>query len=358
MTGNFKNANNAKKLSRRIPVKDKFIGGGGRILIQSMTNTKTADADATVNQIQRLEEAGCDLVRVAVTDEKDALALPRIINAVKIPVAADIQYDYRLAMLAAENGAHKLRINPGNIGDAERVRLICESAAAREIPIRVGINGGSLEKDIYEEYGDTAKGLCVSALRSARLLESFGFYDIVISVKSSSVKTMIEANRLLYAETSYPLHLGVTEAGSVKSGAAKSAIGIGSLLADGIGDTVRVSLTGDPVNEVSAARDILRALNLDKNYAEVVSCPTCGRCRIDLAALVDYVEEMTKNVDKPLKLAVKGCMVNGPGEAAGADLGIAGGPDKSAIFKRGKVLRTVSNERLFEEFIGELAKIL
>ncbi|GHU99777.1 4-hydroxy-3-methylbut-2-en-1-yl diphosphate synthase (flavodoxin) [Clostridia bacterium] len=349
---------NSKKLTRRIPVKDAFIGGGGRILIQSMTNTRTSDVTATVAQIKRLEAAGCDLARVAVTDERDARAVRQIIEQIKIPLAADIQFDYKLAILSAENGAHKLRINPGNIGGEDKVRQVCEAAAAHEIPIRVGINSGSIEKDILAEHGNTPKALCLSALRSVRMLEAFGFYDIVISVKSSSVKAMIEANRLIAAETGYPLHLGVTEAGSPKSGVVKSAIGIGSLLADGIGDTVRVSLTGDPVAEIEAARGILRALDLDKNYVEIVSCPTCGRCRIDLAALVDMVEEMTKTVTKPLKLAVMGCVVNGPGEAAGADLGIAGGPDRSVLFQRGKVLRTVDNENLFAEFIGELAKLL
>ncbi|MDR1093235.1 MAG: flavodoxin-dependent (E)-4-hydroxy-3-methylbut-2-enyl-diphosphate synthase [Clostridiales bacterium] len=354
------NKNNAKtkRLTRRIPVKDLFIGGGGRVVIQSMTSTRASDVGATVAQIKKLEAAGCDLARVAVTDEADARAVREIVGKIKIPLAADIQFDYRLAIAAAENGAHKLRINPGNIGGGEKVRAVCDAAAARGIPIRVGINGGSLEKDVFAEYGDTPKALCVSALRAARLLEGFGFYDIVISVKSSSVRSMIEANRLIAAETNYPLHLGVTEAGSPKSGVIKSAIGIGALLADGIGDTIRVSLTGDPVREIEAARGILRALGLDKNYAEVISCPTCGRCRIDLAALVDTVEEMTKTVTRPLKLAVMGCAVNGPGEAAGADLGIAGGPGKSALFKKGKILRTVDNEVLFAEFIEELAKLL
>ena len=347
-----------KKLTRRIAVKDTFIGGGGRILIQSMTNTRTADVAATVAQIKKLEAAGCDLVRVAVTNEADAKALRAIVDKVKIPVAADIQFDYKLAVLAAENGAHKLRINPGNIGDGEKVRAVCEAASAHEIPIRIGINSGSIEKEILSDCGNTPKALCMSALKAVRLLETFGFYDIVVSVKSSNVKATIEANRLIAAETNYPLHLGVTEAGSAKSGVIKSAIGIGALLADGIGDTIRVSLTGDPVKEIEAGRGILRALGIDKNYVEIISCPTCGRCRIDLAALGDTVEAMTKSVGKPLKVAVMGCVVNGPGEAADADLGIAGGPDKSILFKKGKILRTVCNEVLFEEFIGELAKLI
>jgi (E)-4-hydroxy-3-methylbut-2-enyl-diphosphate synthase len=347
-----------KRLTRRIPVGDTFIGGGGRILVQSMTTAATADVPTVIKQIKALQKAGCDLVRAAVTDMRDARAVRDIVDGTDLPFAADIQFDYRLAIAAIENGAHKVRINPGNIGGADKVRAVCDAARARGAAIRVGVNGGSAEKDIKDKLGNTPEALAQSALRAVRLLESFKFGDIVISAKSSSVKTTIEANRILHRETDYPLHLGVTEAGAPKSGIIKSAIGIGALLADGIGDTVRVSLTGDPITEAEAARGILRALGFDKAYAEVISCPTCARCHIDLAALVEQVEEMTRTVEKPLKLAVMGCAVNGPGEAADADLGIAGGLHVSVLFKKGKVLRTVPNEELMVQFIGELAKLI
>ena len=346
-----------KKLTKRIPVKDIFIGGGGRITIQSMTNTDTSDVAATVEQIRRLEAAGCDIVRCAVTDMKDAKAVKSIVGQIKIPLAADIQFDYKLAVAAIENGAHKVRINPGNIGGKDKVKTVCDCAKAAGVPIRVGVNSGSIEKEIFAQYGNTPKALYESALRSVRLLEECGFSDIVISAKSSNVKSMLETNRMLHELTDYPLHLGVTEAGNKDAGVIKSAIGIGGLLADGIGDTIRVSLTGDPVHEIEAARGILRALGLDKNYAEVVSCPTCARCHIDLASLADEITAMTREITKPLKLAVMGCVVNGPGEARDADLGIAGGKDKSVIFKKGVPLKTVSNENLLQEFITELCAI-
>ncbi len=348
---------NVKRLTRRIPVKDIFIGGGGRITIQSMTNTDTSDAEKTVAQIRELEAAGCDIARCAVTDMTDAKALRSITERVKIPVVADIQFDYRLAVASIENGAHKIRINPGNIGGAEKVKIICDAARAAGIPIRAGVNSGSIEKDLYDKYGNTPKALSESALRSVALLEKCGFYDIIVSVKSSGVKHMIESNRLVSKSVDYPIHLGVTEAGAFSAGMVKSAIGIGSLLADGIGDTIRVSLTGDPVQEAGAARSILRALSLDKNYVEIISCPTCARCHIDLAALVDDITAMTAQIEKPLKIAVMGCVVNGPGEAREADLGIAGGLDRSAIFKKGVLLKTVNNEELMQEFITELCKI-
>lgn len=345
------------RLTKRIPVKDIFIGGGGRVTIQSMTNTGTSDTGATTAQIKQLEAAGCDIARVAVTNAADAKALKEITARVKIPVVADIQFDYRLAIAAVENGAHKIRINPGNIGGPDRVKQVCDCAKAAGVPIRVGINSGSIEKDLYEKYGNTPKALSESALRSVALLEKCGFSDIVISVKSSGVRHMIESNRLLRAAVDYPLHLGVTEAGSYDAAVIKSSIGIGGLLADGIGDTVRVSITGDPVQEIRAARSILRALNLDKNYVEIISCPTCARCGIDLASLVDEITAMTASLEIPLKLAVMGCAVNGPGEAREADLGIAGGPGRSVIFKKGKPIKTVDNENLLQEFIAELCRI-
>lgn len=327
--------------------------GGGRVTVQSMTNTDTADYEATLAQIGRLENAGCDIVRVAVSDAVEAETFGRLVKAVKVPLVADIQFDYRLAVMASDLGAAKVRFNPGNIGDRGRIAELVAACKANGTPIRIGVNAGSLEKDLLDKYGATAQALCESALRHVRLLEEFGFYDIVVSAKASSVKTTIDAYRRLAVLCDYPLHLGVTEAGAYESGLVKSAIGIGALLADGIGDTIRVSLSGDPVAEVLAGREILRALGLEK-HCEIVSCPTCSRCKYDLMSVVDEVRGLTVNVSKPLKIAVMGCVVNGPGEARDADFGVAGGKDKAVIFVKGKPVKTVA----FGEVKNELKKLI
>ena len=336
-------------MKRAVTVRDVEIGRG-RIKIQSMTNVKTSDASAVLGQIGALAQAGCDLVRVSVPDPASAQALKEIVPASPLPVVADIHFDYRLALASVENGAHKIRINPGNIGSFERVRAVADCCRAHRVPIRVGVNGGSLPKELLDRYGDTPKALAECAVQNVRLLERAGFEDIVVSVKSTSVRQTVEANRILFRTLDYPLHLGVTEAGAAGLGTVKSAIGLGSLLLDGIGDTVRVSLTGDPVQEVGAARQILQALRLETDFVEVISCPTCARTECDVEGLARRICELTKNVRAPLQVAVMGCVVNGVGEGRRADLGIAGGKGKSAIFRRGEIVCTVENGRLLETF--------
>ena len=327
--------------------------GGGTVSVQSMTNTDTGDYAATLSQIRALKAAGCDIVRVAVSSEAEAAVFGRLVKAAGVPLVADIQFDYRLAILSSDLGAAKVRFNPGNIGSKMRIAELVAACKANGTPIRIGVNAGSLEKDLLEKYGPTAEALSVSALRHARLLEKHGFYDIVLSAKASSVKTTIAAYRLLADKTDYPLHVGVTEAGAYESGLVKSAIGIGALLADGIGDTIRVSLSGDPLPEVAAGREILRALGLEA-HCEIISCPTCSRCKYDLMAVVDEVRALTRDVRKPLKIAVMGCVVNGPGEARDADFGIAGGGDKAVVFVRGEKVKTVP----FDQVKDELKKLI
>ena len=327
--------------------------GGGTVSVQSMTNTDTGDYAATLSQIRALKAAGCDIVRVAVSSEAEAAVFGRLVKAAGVPLVADIQFDYRLAILSSDLGAAKVRFNPGNIGSKMRIAELVAACKANGTPIRIGVNAGSLERDLLEKYGPTAEALSVSALRHARLLEKHGFYDIVLSAKASSVKTTIAAYRLLADKTDYPLHVGVTEAGAYESGLVKSAIGIGALLADGIGDTIRVSLSGDPLPEVAAGREILRALGLEA-HCEIISCPTCSRCKYDLMAVVDEVRALTRDVRKPLKIAVMGCVVNGPGEARDADFGIAGGGDKAVVFVRGEKVKTVP----FDQVKDELKKLI
>lgn len=334
------------------------IGGGHPVAIQSMTNTKTEDVAATVSQIHRLEEAGCDIIRCAVPTQQAAEALAEIKKQISIPLVADIHFDYRLAIAAMENGADKIRINPGNIGDTERVRAVVEAAKERDIPIRVGVNSGSLEKEYLEEYGGvTAEGLVRSALGKVKLIEDMGYDNLVISIKSSDVMMCIRAHELIAEKTKYPLHVGITEAGTVMAGNIKSAVGLGNILYQGIGDTIRVSLTGDPVEEVRSAKLILRTLGLRKGGVTVVSCPTCGRTQIDLIGLAGQVEEMVKDMDLDIKVAVMGCVVNGPGEAREADIGIAGGKGEGLLIKKGEVIRKVPEERLLEELRKEIMKI-
>lgn len=334
------------------------IGGGAPVSIQSMTNTDTRDADATVRQILALEEAGCEIVRFSVYDEECAKAIPVIKAGTHIPLVADIHYDHRLAILAIENGIDKVRINPGNIGSEAKVRELVAAAKAADIPIRIGVNGGSLEKDLLAKYGVTAEALVESALSHAAILERCGFYNIVLSLKASSAPKTVEAYRLARQRTDYPLHLGVTEAGMGESAVYKSAIGIGSLLIDGIGDTIRVSLTGDPVREVHAAKQILKAVGLRSEGVEIISCPTCGRTRVELQSIVEHIKSSLKQSSKSLKIAVMGCAVNGPGEAREADLGIAFGSRNAVVFKKGEQCYTDYLPDVIERFISDVNSML
>lgn len=334
------------------------IGGGERVKIQSMTTTKTSNIEKTLAQISALERAGCDIVRVAILDETDALALKTLVEKSGLPIVADIHFSSKLAALAVENGAHKIRINPGNIGGEKEIKYVADCLKAHHIPVRVGSNTGSIEKNFLEKYGKNEFSLVESALYNVRLLEEHGVDQIVLSVKASSVPLTVKAYTLLAGKTEYPLHLGVTEAGTTESGIVKSAVGIGSLLLNGIGDTIRVSLTDDPVKEVDAAKWILRACELEKEFVEVVSCPTCGRCSWESMALAEKVSEFVKPYKKRAKIAVMGCVVNGPGEAKDANLGIAGGNGSCLIFKKGEPYKKVSTQTAEEEFFKEIRLLL
>lgn len=332
-----------------------MIGGGNPILIQSMTNTRTEDVEATVAQIQRLTAAGCEIIRCTVPNMEAALALKEIKKQIRIPLVADIHFDYKMAIAAMEHGADKIRINPGNIGGADRVRAVVEAAKERDIPIRVGVNSGSLEKNLLEKYGGvTAEGIVESAMDKVRMIEEYDYQNLVISIKSSDVLMCVRAHELLAGRTDYPLHVGITESGTVQSGNIKSAIGLGLILHQGIGDTIRVSLTGSPVEEVRSARLILRTLGLRKGGIEVVSCPTCGRTRIDLIGLAARVEKLVEDYPLDIKVAVMGCAVNGPGEAKEADLGIAGGDGEGLLIKKGEIIRKVPEGELLEALRQEL----
>lgn len=338
-----------------IQIGDRKIGGGNPILIQSMTNTKTQDVPATVEQILKLEQAGCEIIRCTVPDMEAARALAEIKKQIHISLVADIHFDYKMAIAAMENGADKIRINPGNIGGSEKVKAVVDVAKERGIPIRVGVNSGSLEKVLIEKYGGvTAEGLVESALDKVHMIEKFDYDNLVISIKSSDVLMCVRAHELLAARTEYPLHVGITESGTVQSGNIKSAIGLGLILHQGIGDTIRVSLTGDPVEEIKSAKLILKTLGLRKGGIEVVSCPTCGRTRIDLIGLAEKVERLVEDYPLTLKVAVMGCAVNGPGEAREADLGIAGGEGEGLLFKKGEILRKVPEENLLNALKEEL----
>ena len=345
-------------MTRSVRVRDIFIGGGHPVSIQSMTNTKTSDVDATVAQILRLQRAGADIVRLSVNTPEAAEAIKTIRKHVSCPLVADIHFDHTLAIRAIENGIDKVRINPSNIGDLSAVREVVAAAKDHGVPIRVGVNGGSLDKDLADQYGVTPYSLAESALRNVASLEKFGFEDIVISAKCSDVRVNVDTYKLLAEKTSYPLHIGVTEAGSGDIALAKSYAGIGALLLAGIGDTVRVSITGDPVQEVYAAENLLRAVGIRKNYVEVISCPTCARTEIDVLSLAEEVKRATAHISKPYTVAVMGCVVNGVGEGAHADLGVAGGKERSALIKHGKVLRVVPNEDIIRELLSELEKDL
>ena len=342
-------------MTKVVKIGDRVIGGGNPILIQSMTNTKTEDVAATVAQIQALTAAGCDIIRCAVPTMEAAEALTEIKKQVSIPVVADIHFDYRLALAAIEHGADKIRINPGNIGSTERVRAVVDAAKERGIPIRVGVNSGSLEKDLVEKYhGVTAEGIVESALDKVHLIEDMGCDNLVISIKSSDVMMCVKAHELIATQTDHPLNVGITESGTIISGNIKSSIGLGLILHQGIGDTIRVSLTGDPLEEIKSAKLILRTLGLRKGGVEVVSCPTCGRTRIDLIGLANQVENMVADIPLDIKVAVMGCVVNGPGEAKEADIGIAGGIGEGLLIKNGEVYKKVPEGELLEALRYEL----
>ena len=344
----------------RIPTKEikigsRVIGNSHPILIQSMTNTKTQDVEATVAQIKRLAAAGCDIIRCAVPDMEAAAALSEIKRQISIPLVADIHFDHRLAIAAIEHGADKIRINPGNIGSKERIQAVVDAARERDVPIRIGVNSGSLEKELLEKYhGVTAEGIVESALDKVHMIEELGYDNLVISIKSSDVMMCVRAHELLAGQTPYPLHVGITESGTLISGNIKSGIGLGLILSQGIGDTIRVSLTGDPLEEIKSAKIILRTLGLYKGGIEVVSCPTCGRTSIDLIGLANQVENMVADIPLNIKVAVMGCVVNGPGEAREADIGIAGGKGEGLIIKHGEVYKKVKEEELLSALRYEL----
>ena len=347
-----------REQTRVVKVKDVAIGGGNPVTIQSMANTKTQDVEATVRQILALEEAGCDIVRVAVPHEEAARAIEKIVPQIHIPLVADIHFDYRLALMAIENGVNKLRINPGNIGSEERVQKVVEKAKAYKIPIRIGVNSGSISKANLQKYGGVnAASMVESASEHIRILEALDFRDIVVSLKASNVPLAIETYTTFAQRYDYPLHVGITEAGTLYKGTIKSSVGLGAILSRGIGDTIRVSLSDDPVKEVECAKEVLQALKLGQYGVEIISCPTCGRTEVGLIELAQKVEEATKSLKKNIKIAVMGCVVNGPGEAREADIGIAGGKGEGLIFKKGEIIKKVKEETLFDAFMEELGKL-
>ncbi|MCM1496968.1 MAG: flavodoxin-dependent (E)-4-hydroxy-3-methylbut-2-enyl-diphosphate synthase [Clostridium sp.] len=345
-----------RERTKVVNIGNRVIGGGNPILIQSMTNTKTEDVAATVEQILKLEKAGCDIIRSTANSEAAAKAFSQIKKHIHIPIVADIHFDYRLAIMAMENGADKIRINPGNIGGPDKIKAVVDAAKTYHVPIRVGVNSGSLEKELVEKYGGvTAEGIVESALDKVHILEEYGFEDIVISIKSSDVLMCVKAHELIAEQTAYPLHVGITEAGTLTRGNIKSAIGLGLILHQGIGDTIRVSLTGDPVNEVVSAKLILKTLGLREGGIEVVSCPTCGRTSIDLIGLANQVENLAADYEHlNIKIAVMGCVVNGPGEAKEADIGIAGGNGEGLLIKKGEIVKKVPEEQLLHVLEEEL----
>lgn len=346
---------NSRMKTRTVTIGDRVIGGEHPILIQSMTNTKTQDVAATVAQIRELTKAGCEIIRCAVPDMEAAQALTEIKKQITIPLVADIHFDYRLAIAAMEHGADKIRINPGNIGSSERVRAVVDCARERKIPIRVGVNSGSLEKPLVEKYGGvTAEGLVESALDKVHMIEDMGYDDLVISIKSSDVMMCVRAHELIAQQTTHPLHVGITEAGTLTRGNIKSAVGLGLILGQGIGDTIRVSLTGAPIEEIKSAKLILKTLGLRKGGIEVVSCPTCGRTQIDLIALAGQVENLVEQYPLDIKVAVMGCVVNGPGEAREADLGIAGGIGEGLLIRHGEIIKKVPEAQLLSALREEL----
>ena len=347
-----------RRNTKKIRVGSVEIGGGSPISVQSMTNTDTRDVKATIQQVLELEKAGCDIVRISVFDKKCADTIKEIKKETGIPLVADIHFDYRLALASIENGIDKLRINPGNIGGPNAVKQVVDAAKEREIPIRIGVNAGSLSSDILERFGNTPSGMVENAMEHVAILEDLGYDRIIISLKASNVIKTIEAYRLISQRVNYPLHLGITEAGTFLSGTVKSSIGLGILLAEGIGDTIRVSLTASPVEEVRVGLEILKALGLKASGVEIISCPTCGRCNINLFDMADKLQNELKDIKHPLKVALMGCVVNGPGEAREADIGIAGGKGKVALFKKGKIIGTVPEEKAFEMLLSEIREMI
>lgn len=345
-----------RRKTKKIYVKDITIGGDSPIVIQSMTNTKTSDAKATIAQIKALEKAGCELVRVSVPNNESAQAIGEIISNVNIPVVADIHFDYKLALESIKNGVHGLRINPGNIGNEEKVIQVVNEAKKRNIKIRIGVNAGSLEKDLLDSMGRTPEAMVESAFRHIKILEKYDFYNTAVSLKASDIETTIKAYELFSSKSDYPLHLGITEAGTLKAGTVKSSIGIGYMLLNGIGDTIRVSLTADPVEEIYVAKEILKSIGLDNESIRIISCPTCARTDIDIIGLADKVEKATANIKKNISVAIMGCAVNGPGEARDADLGIAGGKSEALLFKKGQIIRKVDEASIIEVLLEEIDK--
>ncbi len=349
----------ARKKSKTIKAGDLCIGGGHPVVVQSMCSSDTRDVKATVDQIRRLQAAGCELIRVAVPDQEAAQAISRIVAQIEIPLAADIHFDYRLALVSIEAGAAALRINPGNIGERWKVETLVSACRERSIPIRIGVNAGSLDKELLAKYGHpTPEAMVESALQHVRILEDLNFYNMKISLKASGVLNTVEAYRAMAAAVDYPLHLGVTEAGTRERGLIKSALGIGMLLAEGIGDTIRVSLTADPLIEVWAAYEILRSLGLRERGVELISCPTCGRCEIDLIGAAEEIDDYVRGISAPLKVAVMGCVVNGPGEARDADVGLAGGRDQALIFRRGEIIKKVPQNAMIAALKEEIDRCL
>lgn len=344
-------------MTRKVKIGDIFVGGGESVKVQSMCTAKTSRVDEVCAQISALEAAGCEIIRVSVLDEEDAAAIKEIKKRINIPLVADIHFSARLAVAAIEAGCDKVRINPGNIGGENNVKLVADCIKSHGIPVRVGSNTGSIEKEFLSKYGVCETSLVESALKSVGMLEKYGVENIVISVKASSVPLTYKAYTMLSSRTDYPLHIGVTEAGTYESALVKSSAALGALLLNGIGDTIRVSITGDPVREIYAARRILQAVGLDKNFADVISCPTCGRCQWNSAALAELVSDNVKNIKKPLKIAVMGCVVNGPGEAAEADIGIAGAKDYCIIFRKGEIVRRVKADEAAQEFLKEIESL-
>ena len=344
-----------RKQTRVVKVVNVVMGGNSPIVIQSMCNTDTRDVENTVKQILELEQAGCQVVRVAVPDMAAAEAVGEIKKRISIPLVADIHFDYKLALKVMDLGIDKVRINPGNIGEESRIQAVVEKAKQKQIPIRIGVNSGSLEKDLIQKYGGvTPQGLVESALRHVRILEKYQFYDIVVSIKASNVPFSVQAYTLLSQKIDYPIHVGITEAGTVYSGTVKSAVGIGAILLQGIGDTIRVSLTGNPVEEIKAAKEILKSVGMLEQGIELISCPTCGRTQIDLISIANEVEKKCKALNKKLKVAVMGCVVNGPGEAREADIGIAGGKGEGLLFKKGEIIRKIPENELVEQLMKEI----
>lgn len=344
--------------TKQVKVGNVLVGGGAPVSIQSMLNIPASDIENSVKQAVRLEEAGCEIIRIAIPNMEAVRLIPALKENVKMPVVADIHFDYKLAIESVAAGVDKIRINPGNIGGTDRVKAVVDACKPKEIPIRIGVNSGSVEKEILAKYGSpTAEALCESALYHASLLEKFDYTNIVLSMKSSNVKTMVDAYKLAAEKCNYPLHLGVTEAGTERMGIIKSSAGLGALLLQGIGDTIRVSLTADPVKEIYAAKDILKALDIRRDGVQFVSCPTCGRTKIDLISIATEVENRLRDCNKNIKVAVMGCAVNGPGEAKEADIGIAGGNGVGLIFKKGEIIRKVPEDKLIEELIKEVEKL-